>query len=157
GNSNETASEHDISWFDDNSLEAVLPLETTLYQNYPNPFNPDTSIKFFNKLNGEVRLTVFNTKGEMVRELLNSNLTSGMHSVKFNAAGLNSGLYYYSIRTADKNIVRKLISSDNKLVLTSEFSESYMFNQAKDSGCDDFIVNPFGVEEVKFLLKRLYD
>ena len=42
-----------------------------------------------------------------------------------------------------------------KLVLCAEFSESYMIMKAKEAGCDEFIVTPFGKKEAQYLLKKL--
>ena len=80
-----------------------------LNQNYPNPFNPNTTIKFFNKNDGVVNLSVFNTKGELIQNLVNQNMKAGNHSINFNASNLNSGVYYYTLQTAQKSITKKMI------------------------------------------------
>ena len=69
-----------------------------LFQNYPNPFNPVTKIKFSVPENGSnVKLAVFNTKGEQVVTLIDGAFKAGMHSATFNAENLNSGVYYYRL------------------------------------------------------------
>jgi len=83
--------------------------ETTLSQNYPNPFNPETTIKFNIINSGLVNLAVYNTKGEIVQELINGKQTAGLHSVKFNAARLNSGVYFYKLITPEKTITQKML------------------------------------------------
>ena len=82
---------------------------TELCQNYPNPFNPTTSISFFNKETGKVNLTVYNVAGEKVASLVDGNLKSGYHKINFDAARLNSGVYYYTLVTLETKITKKMV------------------------------------------------
>ena len=86
-----------------------IPESAVLYQNYPNPFNPTTTIKFFNKMAGNVKLAIFNAKGEVVENLVNGNMTEGFHNVEFNATNFNSGVYFYSLETNNKRFVKKMM------------------------------------------------
>ena len=99
---------YDITW-GSSGIEALIPEKTELYQNYPNPFNPATSIKFFNKIDAVVKLTVFNAKGETVAVLVDGFLKSNFHNITFNASHLNSGLYYYKLETKEKSITKKMM------------------------------------------------
>jgi hypothetical protein len=93
-----------------NGIENEFVSSTTeLSQNYPNPFNPSTSISFYNRIAGDVSLTVFNTKGETVASLLNEKMTEGYRKVNFNAQNLNSGVYYYTLKTPEKTLTRKMV------------------------------------------------
>jgi photosystem II stability/assembly factor-like uncharacterized protein len=74
-------------------VEVLNPNGYLLAQNYPNPFNPSTTIEFSVPGNDLVNLTVYNLLGEKVAELVNEVLTSGQHTVNFNATGLASGIY----------------------------------------------------------------
>lgn len=69
-----------------------------LDQNFPNPFNPTTQIKYALLANSNVKVTIYNALGEKMRELTNEIQQSGVHVVNFNAAGLSSGVYFYSIQ-----------------------------------------------------------
>ena len=40
-------------------------------------------------------LNVYSLLGEKVATLVNSNLTAGSHQINFDAAHLNSGVYFY--------------------------------------------------------------
>lgn len=82
--------------------EGSLPETTVLYQNYPNPFNPSTEISYSLKTAGQVTLSVFNTKGELVRTLVSQKMPSGNHSMNFNGDGLNSGIYFYKLSVDGK-------------------------------------------------------
>ncbi len=81
-----------------------------LFQNYPNPFNSATSIKYQLSRKGHVLLTVYNTLGQVVKALVDQKQEAGSYQVIFNAAGLASGVYLYSLQT-DNGIVqtRKLL------------------------------------------------
>jgi cyclophilin family peptidyl-prolyl cis-trans isomerase len=74
-----------------------MPARTELHQNYPNPFNPETEISFSLDRPQEVRLSVFNTSGQLVSELMNGKLEKGFHKINFNASNLNSGIYFYKL------------------------------------------------------------
>ncbi|HXK49488.1 MAG TPA: T9SS type A sorting domain-containing protein [Clostridiales bacterium] len=78
-----------------------------LYQNYPNPFNPTTEISYSLKTAGQVTLSVFNVKGELVSTLVNEKKSMGIHSVDFSADGLNSGIYFYRLVVEDKVVASK--------------------------------------------------
>jgi len=80
-----------------------------LYQNYPNPFNPSTQIRFFNKTAADVKLTVFNAKGERVATLLSGKVAAGSHNAEFNGANFNSGVYFYNLNVGGKQAVKKML------------------------------------------------
>lgn len=89
--------------------EYPLPDKTTLFQNYPNPFNPSTRIDFYNKVDGAVQLSIYNAKGQLVARPLNKLMKSGLHSISFDGSILNSGLYFYLLKTTDVKIVKKMM------------------------------------------------
>ena len=98
--------------FDPTSIEEdelSVPYITKLYQNYPNPFNPSTNIKFSLAKEDHVELTVYNIKGQLVDRLVHEKLKAGHHSVMFKADHLNSGVYYYTLKTGDKSLSKKML------------------------------------------------
>ncbi|NCQ11611.1 MAG: T9SS type A sorting domain-containing protein [Bacteroidetes bacterium] len=70
-----------------------------LYQNYPNPFNPSTSIQFSLIHASHVKLQIFNLLGQNVATLVKGTHSAGKHTVWFDASGLSSGIYYYTLTT----------------------------------------------------------
>ncbi len=77
-----------------------LPKEIALDQNYPNPFNPSTLIQFALPESDIVTLRVFDSLGRNVATLLEAQLQpAGVHSVEFNASGLASGVYLYTLES----------------------------------------------------------
>ncbi len=87
----------------------VNPKSVELLGNYPNPFNPNTIISF--KLNNTetINLSVFNAKGQLVEELINSKLNRGVHKVSFKATNLNSGVYYYKLEAEGLRMTKKML------------------------------------------------
>jgi len=83
-------------------------------RNYPNPFNPETSIEFFLQKPEKVLLRVFNVTGQLVRTLLNTEQTTGTHTVQWDGRNENgmlvpSGLYFYRIDTGAISLTQGMI------------------------------------------------
>lgn len=83
--------------------------EYSLKQNYPNPFNPNTVISYQIPVSGTVTLKVFNILGVEVATLVNENKAAGEHRVEFNAEGLSSGIYFYTLNSGNFTETRKMI------------------------------------------------
>jgi hypothetical protein len=88
---------------------ANIPSEFGLSQNYPNPFNPSTSINFDIPEAGNVQVIVYNALGKQVAALVNNNLTAGSYTVKWNAEGFSSGVYYYKLVTNSFTETKKML------------------------------------------------
>jgi hypothetical protein len=86
-----------------------MPVTYRLEQNYPNPFNPTTQIKFTLPHASYTQLRVFDIAGREISTLVNNNLSAGSYSVKFNAADLSSGIYFYRIQTNDFIDTKKFV------------------------------------------------
>ncbi|PID28463.1 MAG: hypothetical protein CSB55_04735 [Candidatus Cloacimonadota bacterium] len=100
-----------VGGYDNNTgtEEEIFPGSVQLYQNYPNPFNPKTTIKFYNNMSGNVKLTVYNTKGQVAAELVDGKMDAGLQYIDFDASALNSGVYYYRLETPGKTVTKKMI------------------------------------------------
>lgn len=77
------------------------PAQISLEQNYPNPFNPSTTVRFDLAADLRVRLEVVNVLGETVAVLVDGERQAGRTSVRFDAAGLPSGVYLLRLRAGD--------------------------------------------------------
>jgi hypothetical protein len=93
----------------DVSSEAGTPESYSLQQNYPNPFNPNTTIKFSLPEQTNVKIKIFNSIGQEITTLLNTEIAAGNHAVDFNAASLSSGVYFYRIETPNFTSTKKMI------------------------------------------------
>jgi hypothetical protein len=83
--------------------------EYSLAQNYPNPFNPSTSIKFNLPVNSFVSLNIYNAIGKEVTSLINGVEPAGAHEVLFNASGLKSGVFFYTLTAGSYIQTKKMI------------------------------------------------
>jgi hypothetical protein len=92
--------------------DAAIPTDYFLDQNYPNPFNPSTQIRFAIPAGGRGERTilrVYDLLGREIAEILNSIVPPGIHEVRWNAAGVASGVYYCVLRSGPVMRVRKLL------------------------------------------------
>jgi len=88
----------------------VVPVTSALHQNYPNPFNPSTQIRFDLAADQTVSVHVLNAVGQVVSTLVDERqLPAGRHSVRFDATGLSSGLYFTRLTYADQRAVRSMV------------------------------------------------
>lgn len=81
----------------------------SLQQNYPNPFNPVTSISFSIPKKQFVNLKIYNSAGKEVAQIVNQNLNPGKHNYRFDASGLSSGVYFYSLQTENFTDTKKMM------------------------------------------------
>jgi hypothetical protein len=77
--------------------DRTVPETVVLHQNYPNPFNPSTMISFTTDMDQHLKLSVYDSKGNAVNNIAEGNFSKGTHTFDFNAEGLSSGTYYYSV------------------------------------------------------------
>ena len=93
-----------------NAENGSQPSVFSLEQNYPNPFNPSTIIKFSIPQKENVSLKIYNILGKEVAVLINNDLMGeGKHQVEFDASGLNSGVYFYTIEAGNYRETKKMI------------------------------------------------
>jgi M6 family metalloprotease-like protein len=89
--------------------DAGQPHQFSLVGNYPNPFNPSTIISYSIHRRSTVRLTIFNVMGEEVRTLEEGTKDRGEYRVRFDAAGLASGVYFCRLRAEEKSATIKML------------------------------------------------
>ncbi|HEX7357425.1 MAG TPA: zinc-dependent metalloprotease family protein, partial [Ignavibacteriaceae bacterium] len=96
-------------------VDAGLPQRFELSQNHPNPFNPSTTIKFQLPVDANVKIDLFNSIGQKVAELLNTDLSAGVHEARIDGSDLSSGIYYYNMNAFGKD--GKNFTSTKKMIL----------------------------------------
>lgn len=84
------------------------------HTNYPDPFNPSTTIKFDLPTAGKVAVDIFNVKGQKVAQLINSEMTAGVHTVVWDGMDahsrpVSSGMYLYKINFNDRSYMKKMM------------------------------------------------
>ncbi|HMQ80559.1 MAG TPA: T9SS type A sorting domain-containing protein, partial [Ignavibacteria bacterium] len=92
-----------------NQNNTEVPELYSLSQNYPNPFNPVTNIKFSIPASGNVKLTVFDITGRVAAVLLDKNMNAGNYTADFDASGLSSGIYFYTLSSGSFTDTKKMI------------------------------------------------
>ncbi|MCA9784296.1 MAG: T9SS type A sorting domain-containing protein [Candidatus Delongbacteria bacterium] len=88
---------------------ASQPRTFELGEAYPNPFNPSTVIEFSLVRPAVVELTVFNMMGQAVATLASGMHQAGNHTTSFDAAGLSSGVYFYTLKANGMSETRKVL------------------------------------------------
>ena len=86
-----------------------VPVSIRLEQNYPNPFNGSTTITYALPYSAIVNLSVYNTLGEKVAEIVNETRPAGEHQAAFNAGALPSGVYFYRLQAGGFAETRRLL------------------------------------------------
>ena len=91
-----------------------LPPITFNLKNYPNPFNPETTISFELSKPGKVVLNIYNLKGELVKKLINKQMSNGKHSIVWDGKDNNgkicsSGVYCYKIESNGRVETKKML------------------------------------------------
>ena len=100
-------------------LSLLIPKETALLANFPNPFNPETWIPYHLANASEVKITIYDTRGVIVRQLALAHQPAGFYTDRSRAAywdGKNnvgelvaSGIYFYTLTAKDFTVRRKLL------------------------------------------------
>ena len=100
-------------------LVTARPEKTQLLANYPNPFNPETWIPYELATDTDVRITIYNTQGVVIRTLQLGHQSGGYYTGRDRAAywdGRNalgeqvaSGLYFYQLETDEMSLMRKMV------------------------------------------------
>ena len=100
-------------------LRSVRPETTVLLPNYPNPFNPETWIPYQLANASDVQITIYDTKGIVVRTLALGHQSAGYYMDRNravywdgrNGLGENvaSGVYFYQLQVDDSSHLRKMV------------------------------------------------
>ncbi|MBN2355042.1 Ig-like domain-containing protein [candidate division KSB1 bacterium] len=93
--------------------EVPVPTSFELSQNYPNPFNPTTTLRYQIPSASRVRVDVFNTRGQLIRTLVDADVQAGFHTIVWDGRNQSgtpvvSGVYYYRMVTEGFTMTRKM-------------------------------------------------
>jgi len=95
-------------------VNVSLPVRIQLAQNYPNPFNASTTIQYEIPAPSQVKLTIYNIEGKVIRILVNGNSSPGYFNILWNGRDehgqtASSGNYFYELRVNDETIRKQLV------------------------------------------------
>ena len=103
----------------ESTLAAMRPDKTQLLANYPNPFNPETWIPYHLAKPSNVRITIYDVRGSVVRRLELGHLPPGYYTSRNRAAywdGRNdfgervaTGIYFYQLEADNTSLLRKML------------------------------------------------
>ena len=101
------------------ATEITVAEQTRLLANYPNPFNPETWIPYQLANPSDVQITIYDTRGSVVRQLDLGHQQEGYYTSRSRAAywdGRNdvgepvaSGIYFYQLQADNKSFLRKMV------------------------------------------------
>ncbi len=84
-----------------------IPLSTQLKAAYPNPFNPSTRIPYDLARNAEVKISIYNSRGQIVRVFPLGSKDAGSYYIEWNGKSdrnedCATGVYYIRMQAGDK-------------------------------------------------------
>ena len=80
-----------------------------LGQNYPNPVTGETEIPFYITESGLVNISLYDTNGKYIRELINAEFPKGENSISVHLNELPQGIYFYQMKSNGFKQTKKLI------------------------------------------------
>jgi len=85
-----------------------------LDQNHPNPFNPETDIDYSIRDRGQVRLTIYDVQGRLVRTLVDYPMQPGRYHAHWDGTNergrlVSTGIYFCRMEAGDFSATRKMV------------------------------------------------
>ena len=77
--------------------------------NYPNPFYPETRIRFYLPVRGEVVLVVFDLLGQPVAKILDEEREAGWHEAVFDGSTQTDGVYLFRLQLQNQSITKPMV------------------------------------------------
>jgi Secretion system C-terminal sorting domain len=108
----------DVSWGGLETVHAPAMIEIreeielndfVLGKAYPNPFNPCVTINFQLSTFNEITAAIYNTSGELIKELINTEMTPGSYDLTWDASGMPSGVYIVKMIAGDVMQSQKIV------------------------------------------------
>ena len=91
-----------------------IPIETKLFAAFPNPFNPATNLRYSMKEAGDVRIDIYNVKGQILKTYHNSHNQPGYYQANWDGRDLNgrpvsTGVYFYRMTSGKYSSTKKMV------------------------------------------------
>ena len=85
-----------------------IPGQFNLSNAYPNPFNPTTALSLDLSQDAFVSVNVYSVTGQLVDNLISSDMSAGYHSISWDASNVASGVYIVKV-IAGSNIASQKV------------------------------------------------
>ena len=89
--------------------KTALPAEFGILPNYPNPFNPTTSIRYALPEASQVRISVYDVTGKLIKVLADGVQDAGTYEVVFDGSDLASGVYLTRMETPQGIFMKQMV------------------------------------------------
>ena len=95
-----------------------LPTKFQLEQNYPNPFSTSTDIPYQIRKQSDVKVTIYDILGRVVRKFNVGEQSVGLYNVLWDGRNnfgqkVASGVYFYKLSTEGESQVKKMVFNQN--------------------------------------------
>ena len=93
--------------------EGRTPDAYSVSDTYPNPFNPETTIRFELPWASDMKVTVYNDQGQVVRTLVNETLSAGTFDITWdgrdsNGREVSTGMYVFLVEGPNLRTYKKV-------------------------------------------------
>ena len=90
-----------------------MPDAYSVSDTYPNPFNPETTIRFELPWASDMKVTVYNDQGQVVRTLVNETLSAGTFDITWdgrdsNGREVSTGMYLFLVEGPNLRTYKKV-------------------------------------------------
>lgn len=97
-----------------NVIGDAIPDRFVLSQNYPNPFNPETTVRYGIPKESQIKLSIYNLLGQLVKELYNGVSPAGYHLMRWDGKDkmgrmASSGVYLLRIQAGRFTATKKIM------------------------------------------------
>ena len=92
----------------DKDNDSQFPKKFRINKIYPNPFNPSLTIDYYIPISNNVRITIHNLKGALVKEIYNAKVIKGKHQIEWVPDNISSGIYLVKFEFNNKIINKKI-------------------------------------------------
>jgi hypothetical protein len=91
-----------------------IPFVTKLENAYPNPFNPNTNIRYQLEKPGDVKIDIYNARGQLVRSFSSYHAAAGYYQINWDGRdssgkAVSSGVYQYKMTSGKYHSTKKMV------------------------------------------------
>ncbi|MCF8378360.1 MAG: T9SS type A sorting domain-containing protein [Bacteroidales bacterium] len=84
-------------------------LNSNRFYNYPNPFNQLTNFHLDFNIDDDIKLTIYNTSGQIVDKIDTELYKNEPATLEWNAAHLRPGIYFAKLQNGESTFIQKII------------------------------------------------